>query len=234
MAAAARQFVDGAHRSVASQGRFRVALSGGSTAQLLHHHLAGSPYREQIPWSRLQLFWGDERCVPPGHAESNYGAALRNLIVPAGLHHGQIHRMAGERAPVQAAADYEREIRASFGLLPATPSPSLARFDLIVLGMGEDGHTASLFPRSTLLRETQRWVGAAYVPKVGMWRISLLPALINQAARVIFVVGGAEKAAALRRVSAGPYCPTELPAQLIAPVAGRVLWLVDRAAAQQL
>ncbi|MCW5852463.1 MAG: 6-phosphogluconolactonase [Anaerolineae bacterium] len=223
--AAAEYMVQLAHAAVMEQGRFSVALSGGSTPRALHAHLAAEPLRSDVDWGRVHVFWGDERCVPPDHPDSNYRMARETLLDHVPIPAGQVHRMPGELPPTEAAAAYEAELRSFFG---AAGEP---RFDLALLGMGDDGHTASLFPGTAALAETERWVAANWVEKLNTWRLTLTVPTINQAANVVFLVAGAGKADRLREVLRGPYQPTALPSQFIRPIAGRLAWFVDMAAA---
>jgi 6-phosphogluconolactonase len=224
-----------ARASVAERGRCTIALSGGSTPRRLFQLLVGRG-ADALPWRALDLWWGDERTVPPDHADSNYRMAREALIDPAaafGLAASQVHRMAGERADHDAAAaDYERALVAALGTPP--------RFDLVLLGMGPDGHTASLFPGSPALTQTTtpaRWVVANPVtsPLVHgtTTRLTLTAPAINAARHVRFLVGGADKAASLAQVLTGPRDPTHYPSQLIAPSDGDLVWFVDTAAAAQ-
>lgn len=230
--AAADEFVRCAVIAIRATGRFVVALAGGSTPAGLYALLATEAYARRVDWARVHVCWGDERCVPPDHPASNYRMARDALLDHVPVPDTHVHRMRGEDEPMQAAAAYERELRALFGtavgapqLTPGTP------FDLVLLGMGSDGHTASLFPGTAAVSEAERWVVAHYVAVQSMWRITLTPVLINAAADVIFLVAGRDKAPALRRVLEGPPAGDGLPAQVIAPRAGRVRWLVDASAA---
>ncbi len=225
--AAARHVVELCQAAISARGRFSIALSGGSTPRDLHLRLASPPLVDQVDWSRVHVFFGDERCVPPEDARSNYRMALETLLSTAPIPPQHIHRMRGELPPEIAAQDYEGELREFFDDEP----PSL---DLILLGMGDNGHTASLFPGLTAVHEQQRWVVAEYVDEVGMWRLTLTPVVLNLAREVLFLVAGAAKAAMLRRVLQGPYSPGELPAQVVRPRLGEVFWLVDAAAATEL
>ena len=189
--AAARHVVESAQAAVDARGAFSIALSGGSTPRELHLKLASPPLVEQVDWSRVHVFFGDERCVPPDDERSNYRMAEETLLNRVPIPRNQIHRMRGELPPEQAAEDYERELRDYFKDEPP-------RLDLILLGMGDNGHTASLFPGLTAVHEQQRWVVAEYVAEVSMWRITLTPVIINLAREVIFLVAGAAKADMLR------------------------------------
>jgi 6-phosphogluconolactonase len=211
--------------ATAAAGRFAVALAGGSTARAPYALLAdpGAPWREALPWATTHVFFGDERAVPPGHRESNYGMVRDALLAHVPIPASNVHRIRGEEDPEAAAREYEDELRAFFG-------PSL-RFDLVLLGMGADGHTASLFPGSGALDEATRLVVAPFVPAVNATRITLTLPALAAAARVVFLVSGASKAPALARVLAGGSGPEALPAARVRPRQGTVLWLVDRAAA---
>jgi 6-phosphogluconolactonase len=231
--AAADDLAGIARAAVAERGVCHIALSGGSTPRRLFQLLVQRG-PAALPWRQLALWWGDERTVPPDHPDSNYRMAREALIDPAaafGLLPAQVHRISGELAvPAAAAADYERALVAALGAPP--------RFDLVLLGMGPDGHTASLFPRSPALDETAHWVVANPVtsPLVHgtTTRITLTAPAINAARTVRFLVAGADKAAALAQVLAGPPDPTRYPSQRIAPETGDLVWLVDQAAASAL
>ncbi len=224
---AAERFAGSAETAVARAGRFTVALAGGSTPKGLYSVLAKEPYRTRIPWRHTHVFWGDERCVPTEHEESNYRMATETLLRHVPVPPMQIHRMRGEDAhPDQAAADYERVLKTTFGL----PAGGLPRFDLILLGMGADGHTASLFPGSPALRETTRLVVAPYVERRG-YRITLTLPALNEASRIFFLVSGQDKAAVLHSVLDAATREDRLPAGLVCPRGGSVSWFVDSAAA---
>jgi 6-phosphogluconolactonase len=229
---AARRVVAIAEEAVARCGRFTVALAGGSTPKRLYSLLAAEPYCARLPWRETHVFWGDERAVPPEHPDSNFGMARATLLSRVPIPANQIHRMQAERADLDAAAgEYEAEIAKVFEIRPTDEPPM---FDLILLGLGPDGHTASLFPHSHALQETTRWVAPNYIPELKANRLTLTAPILNRAAMILFLVSGGEKAAVLRAVLDGPPDPERLPAQLIRPVAGRLLWLVDQAAASRL
>ena len=228
---AAERFAGAAGEALARAGRFTVALAGGATPMLLYTLLATEPHRRHLPWRETHVFWGDERCVPPDHPESNYRMAhealLRHLPIPS----EQIHRMRGEDPdPERAAAEYAERLRTAF----PGQAGALPRLDLVLLGMGADGHTASLFPHTKAVREQQRWVMRNYVPKFQADRLTLTAPVINWGSTILFLVAGDDKAPALQEVLEGPADPERLPAQLIRPTAGRLVWLVDRAAAGRL
>ena len=228
--AAAGQFVHVASQAIAANGTFSVALSGGSTPRPVYSRLASEAFAKRVDWANVHVFWGDERCVPPDDPQSNYRMARDALLDAVPLPRENIHRIRGEDKPESAAAAYERELRTFFGTGPDGKTPATG-FDLIFLGMGDDGHTASLFPGSPAVRETVRWVSAQYVEAASMWRITLTPVIINAARNITFLVSGGDKAQRLRDVLEGPEQPEVLPAQAIKPVQGRLLWLVDEAAA---
>jgi 6-phosphogluconolactonase len=225
--AAARSVVERAQTAIDARGRFSIALSGGSTPRDLHLRLASPPLVDQVDWSRVHVFFGDERCVPPDDERSNYRLADETLLSRVPIPRDNIHRMRGELPPDEAAADYEAELRQFFGDEPP-------RLDLILLGMGDNGHTASLFPGLTAVHEQDRWVVAEYVAEVGMWRSTLTPVVLNLGRAVLFLVTGEPKATMLRRVLEGPYRPADLPAQVVRPIEGEAIWLVDASAAAQL
>ena len=221
-----------AEEAVARAGRFTIALSGGSTPKLLYSLLADEPYSTSLPWRKTHVFWGDERAVPPGDHDSNFGMAKATLLDRVPIPADRVHRMQAERDDLDLVArEYEAEIARSFGV-PAGAEPPA--FDLILLGLGPDGHTASLFPHTEAARERARWVVRNHVPKLKSDRLTLTPPILNQASAVLFLVAGTDKAPALQAVLEGPADPDRLPAQVIRPTAGRLIWLVDRAAASML
>jgi 6-phosphogluconolactonase len=225
--AAARLIVEQAQAAIDARGAFSIALSGGSTPRDLHRQLASPPLVNQVDWQHVHVFFGDERCVPPHDAQSNYHMAEDTLLGRVPIPAAQVHRMRGELPPEQAASDYETELKAFFKNDPP-------RIDVILLGMGDNGHTASLFPGLSAVHQQQRWVVAEDVKEVGMWRITLTPVVLNLGREVVFLVAGEGKANMLHRVLEGPYTPAELPAQIVRPSPGEVIWLVDAAAAAKL
>jgi 6-phosphogluconolactonase len=231
--ASAEQIADIAERAIATNGRFTIALSGGSTPRPVYALLATDEFSRRIDWSRVQVFWGDERCVPPNDPQSNYRMAKEALLEHVPLPEANIHRMHGEEDPTQAAAEYGRELQAVLGGDAEGGAPP-AGFDLILLGMGDNGHTASLFPGKTALHEEKRWVVAEYIEAVSMWRITFTPVLINAAATVTFLIAGTQKAEVLHQVLEGPYQPDVLPSQIVKPLHGQLVWLLDKAAASRL
>jgi 6-phosphogluconolactonase len=215
--------------AVAGRGRARIAISGGSTPKATFQLLAdpSQPWRNRMPWDSLDLYWVDERAVPPDHAESNYRMTREALLDHVPLRPEQIHRIEGELEPEVAASRYESELRSSFRLEGAQ-SP---RFDLVALGMGEDGHTASLFPHTQAIREMSRLVAANQVPRKNTWRITLTWPVIDHASSVFFLIAGADKAMILKEVLTGPRDPERLPSQLIWPASGILTLFLDKAAA---
>ncbi|MGH7169454.1 MAG: 6-phosphogluconolactonase, partial [Gemmataceae bacterium] len=190
--AAAHEWVRGVREAVASRGRFTVALSGGSTPKRLYQLLAAEPFRSQVDWSRVEIFWGDERCVPPDHADSNYHMANEAMLAHLPIPAEHIHRIEAERSDRDASArDYEAVLARVFGVAAGAEPPA---FDLILLGMGPDGHTASLFPHTKALDETKRWVVANPVPQLNTDRLTLTRPILNRAREVLFLVAGADKA----------------------------------------
>jgi 6-phosphogluconolactonase len=224
---AAAEFVDTAKKSRHDRGRFAVALSGGSTPRALYALLAAPGYKEEIFWPQVHLFWGDERCVPPDHADSNYRMVRESLLSKIQIPEANVHRMAGEKEPRVAAAEYERELIQFFQL----SNDELPRFDLILLGLGEDGHTASLFPGSDALKETRRLVVANYVAKFNAHRLTLTLPVLNHGAAVLFLITGAGKAAVVKEILTDGGDPSRFPAAQIQPTNGRLMWIVTEDAA---
>jgi len=225
---AAEFFADTVEAAVRRTGVFTVALSGGSTPKLMYQVLAGPDFRGRVAWPQGEYFWSDERCVPPEHSDSNYGLVERELLSKAPIPRERIHRMRGELEPERAAAEYEQELRRVFRMAP----PAFPRFELLLLGLGDDGHTASLFPGSPALNETTRLVAVNYVQKVNMHRLTLTFPVINAARNVMFLVSGAKKAPALRQVMRGG--GASVPAERVHPIDSKLIWFVDEAAAAQL
>jgi 6-phosphogluconolactonase len=230
--AAARQVADAVRQAVAERGQFALVLSGGNTPRRLYELLAAPPLRDEVDWPKVLFFWGDERPVPPDHPQSNYRMAREALLGPLGIREGQVRRMKGEAVNLAAAAlDYQNDISQALGN-PAHGEPPA--FDLVLLGMGADGHTASLFPATPALTETRQWVAANRVLKLDCTRLTMTPMLLNRARQVQFLVTGADKADALAEVLEGPLDVVRLPAQIIRPSAGKVDWFLDAAAAGKL
>jgi 6-phosphogluconolactonase len=230
--AAAEYFVQAVQASVEARGQARVDISGGSTPKVMLGLLADPalPYLDQTPWEKLQLFWVDERCVGPDDADSNYGMTQSAMLDKVPLPAANVHRMEGELDPEEAASRYESEIRNVFRLEGAqTPT-----FDLVLLGLGPDGHTASLFPHTEGIDEMARIVMANHVPQKDTWRLTLTWPVITQGREVAFLVEGKEKADIVKTVFAGPYKPEDYPAQLIRPASGKLTLLADAAAVADL
>jgi 6-phosphogluconolactonase len=227
----ARRIADLATETINAQGVFSIALSGGSTPGPVYEALASSPLAQQIEWPKVHIFWGDERCVEPADARSNYHMAKLALLDRVAIPLENIHRMKGEDEPHNAAEDYEVELRDFIGLEQTFLGAGL---DLVLLGLGDNGHTASIFPGLPALLEPERWILAQYVEVVGMWRLTMTPPAINAASNVWFVVSGAGKARVLQRVIEGPFEPEVLPAQTIKATSGNLVWLLDQPAASAL
>lgn len=229
---AAEEFSLRSRDAVSARGRFAAALSGGSTPRRVYALLGNeaAPFRREIPWERVHLFWGDERPVPPTDPESNYRMVRETLLSKVALPEGNVHRIAAELGPDVAAAAYEEELRRFFELAAG----EVPRFDLAFLGMGADGHTASLFPGSPALAVEDRLVVAARAPRLDSHRITLTLLVFNAAAAVIFLVCGAEKARTLAAVLDPASPPDAFPCQRIRPRDGDLIWLVDRPAAAAL
>jgi len=232
-AGAAELFAASASAAVEARGVARIAVSGGTTPKAMFALLAdqGAPYFARVSWAKLHLFWVDERCVGPTDAESNYRMTNEAMLSKVPLPAEQIHRIKGELDPEVAAKQYEAEIRAEFGLESKGADPV---FDLVLLGMGDDGHTASLFPHTAALHEEKRIVVANHVPQKETWRVTLTWPVINAGREVAFLIEGGAKTQVLHDVLLGPYDPETHPSQLIRPVSGNLEMLLDRAAAATL
>lgn len=229
---AAREFVRRARASVDASGSFKVALAGGSTPRRTYELLGQPPLSGQVYWEAVHIFFGDERSVPPDHHDSNFKTAHETLLSRVTVPEAQIHRMEGERQDLEkAATEYEATLAESFDLTVESGPP---RFDLVMLGMGEDGHTASLFPHTRALDEARAWVVANDVPQKATRRLTLTAPVLNAARCVMFTVAGDDKAEPLHAVLEGPRNPQQFPSQLIAPESGDLLWLIDQAAAARL
>ena len=226
---AAQHFVEAAEEAVGRKGRANIAISGGSTPKAAFRLMAdpGQPWRARVPWEKISLYWVDERTVPPTAAESNFRMTREALLDHVPLMPDQIHRMEGELEPEVAAARYEALLRNNFRLEGA----ECPRFDLIALGMGNDGHTASLFPHTEAIHTLGRLVTANHVPQMNTWRITLTWPVINQGSSVFFLIGGKDKAGILKEVLTGPRDPERLPSQLIWPSSGILTLFLDKDAA---
>jgi 6-phosphogluconolactonase len=225
--AAAALFIECAAASIAARGVFTMALSGGSTPKAMYESLARPANASRVEWSKVQLFWGDERCVPPDSVDSNYRMARETLLDNIDIPAANVHRMEGELEPAVAAQRYEDALRKVFGDV-------IPRFDLLLLGLGENGHIASLFPHQPVLDEQTHTVAGVWVEEVKMSRITFTLPVINAAALVLFVVAGARKAAVVHRVLESERDPVAIPAQAVSPLHGRVEWMLDAAAASKL
>jgi 6-phosphogluconolactonase len=225
--AAAEKFVEDAHDATINHVRFSVSLAGGNTPRRVYE-LLGTEFKDRVHWPNVYLFFGDERSVPPDHPDSNYRMVYTNLISRVPISAKNVRRIIGEGNPDESARLYENELKVFFA------GQTWPRFDLVFLGMGEDGHTASLFPGSDALKEESRWVVKTRMEQTGQDRVTLTAPVFNHAAHVVFLVTGKEKAERLAEVLRGPGDPDRLPAQMIAPVEGPPEWLVDGAAASKL
>ena len=221
----AKLIADAAREAISRTAGFSIALSGGSTPKPIYARLATEPYLSSIDWSKVRIYFGDERCVPPDLDQSNYRMARESLLSHVPIPEANIHRMRGEEDPETAAIAYGRLLKEHFGD---------GGLDLILLGMGPDGHTASLFPNTAALAETHHRSVANYVPQLSTWRITMTAPFINRAAIVSFVVQGSDKSDRIAQVIAGPRNERTLPSQLIKPDKGRLIWLLDLDAAGKL
>lgn len=225
---AASLFVTASRNAITEKMRFVVAISGGSTPRKLYGLLGSAEYSHQIDWHRVHFFWVDERCVPKDHEESNFKAAFDTLLSKVSIPVENIHRIRGEVDPEKATRDYENEIRVFFG------TSDWPVFDLVILGMGEDGHTASLFPGSKALEEKERWVVPVYLEKHKINRITLTLPVLNRATQILFLVSGRSKATILSEILVGNHKNDKYPAGLIHPALGDLIWLIDQEAADKL
>ena len=220
-------FIASARSAIEERGVFSIALSGGSTPKNVYAGLAEPDRQEGLGWANIHLFFGDERHVPPDHPDSNFLMVYNTLFEKVSIPAENVHRVKAEMEPRMAAFSYEDELRAFF-------SDEWPRFDLVLLGMGNDGHTASLFPKTAGLNEEQRWFIANPVSSQGDWRLTLTKHAINAARKVVVLVSGGSKAEMVSEVLTGTYDPLHKPIQLISPTAGEMIWLLDRAAASRL
>jgi len=225
--AAAEHFAALAQEAIINHGNFSVALAGGSTPRATYEILSTIEFAQKINWELVHVFWGDERLVPPDHQDSNYRMAYEAMLKVVPIPQENIHRVYGELKPHDAARNYAEAIGDFF-------DPRSASFDLILLGMGDDGHTASIFPETDAVFEESLNVLAHHIDKLESWRVTFTPRLINAAQNVTFLVSGERKARRLRQVLVGPYQPEILPSQVVRPSKGKLRWLVDEAAALHL
>ena len=210
-----------------NQDYFTLVLSGGGTPKLLFEKLASGEYKNKIDWKRVHIFWGDERAVPfdddRNNAKMAYDILINHIDVPS----GQVHIMRTDIEPKLAAEEYETILHQYF-------DKTSNSFDLVLLGMGDDGHTLSLFPGSPIIEEHEHWVNSVYNQQQKMYRITLMPVVVNKASNIVFMVDGAKKANILQRVIEGPYIPLKLPAQIVKPSNGELSWFLDKAVAKEL
>jgi 6-phosphogluconolactonase len=226
----ARHTLETGKAALAARGRFELALAGGSTPKAAYALLAQTPLRDELDWSKVRFFFGDERCVPPADEQSNYRMARLALLEPLGIASNAIFRMRGEDKPQAAARAYAEVLRRELEF----DDEDVPRFDLVMLGMGPDGHTASLFPGTDPLEDDALLVRAPYVAKFATHRLTLTPRVINAAREIAVATAGPTKTAALAAVLDGPFDPTTYPIQILGPRAGTLTWLVDEAAAAKL
>ena len=224
--AAAALFVETAHQAITQRGRFLVSLSGGKTPERLYRLLPQSPYRELVDWALMHVFWGDERCVPAEDLNSNYRTAHELLLGRVPVPVENIHRVRTELEPELAAQAYALQLRKS-----AQPPLDWPRFDLVLLGLGEDGHTASLFPGTRVVEGSASMAAKAPGQDQPGWRVTMTPAVFNTGRRVVFLVQGGSKSKVVASVLYGERQPEQLPAQLIRPVDGELIWMLDASAA---
>jgi 6-phosphogluconolactonase len=224
---AAHLLVEIANKAVNETGKFTIALCGGSSPRRLYEMLAAEPFKNQIAWEKTFIFWGDERFVPPDDPENNARMARKLLLNQVPVPSNQILPIPTAGRPQKAAENYASTLASVF-------DGDFPDFDLILLGLGENGHTASLFPEADVLKEQTRWTGTVYLGDKKQYRITLTTPAINHAKNIIFLVFGANKADILSKVLAGPYQPQKWPAQLIDPTTGALYWYIDEAAAKEL
>jgi len=223
--AVAKAFIEVGRQSIQKRGWFSTVLAGGSTPKAVYQLLGGC-LKGDLDWSKVFFFWGDERCVPADDPESNYRMAFESLLQFIPVPITNVFRMEGELEPKIAARNYQKALQSFLD--------GKERFDFVLLGMGEDGHTASLFPGTDAIMEKDDWVKAVYVKKLDAWRMTLTPPILNRSQQVVFMISGKSKAPALKDVLEGAYQPKEYPAQIIQPKDGRLTWMIDRAAATML
>jgi 6-phosphogluconolactonase len=214
--------------SIEKRGRFAVAISGGSTPRNMHRMLAEEPYLSDIPWQKTHIFWVDERCVPENDPASNFGLATEDFLDQVSISQNQIHPMPVETSPEKGAEIYQNKLLDFFHL----QNEEFPAFDLIFLGIGTDGHTASLFPGQSALNEMKRWVVAVKGGNPDVNRITLTLPVINRGKQIVFMISGKEKASVVKTALKG--IQSELPAQLVRPLKGTLIWLLDREAASLL
>jgi 6-phosphogluconolactonase len=214
------------NKAISERGVCSIALSGGETPRPVYRIMGSSPIKERIDWSRVHLFFTDERLVPPTDPQSNFGMINREFISHINISSRNIHRIAGEKKPELAAADYERELCEYF-------SNQNIRFDIVLLGLGEDGHTASIFPGTKVVQEEEALVAAVYIQSLSIWRVTLTYRSINSAREILFLVSGKKKRFIVQHILKTPAMREEYPAMLIQPVDGNILWMLDKDAAEE-
>jgi 6-phosphogluconolactonase len=222
--------------TVQTKGRFTWVLSGGNTPKTLYELLAASPYREKIPWEKLHIFWGDERAVPFDDPRNNAKMAYDNLLNQVPVPASQIHVMRTDIPPEESAVAYEKILQQYFPSANRTKTSTVGghTFDLVLLGMGEDGHTLSLFPGTEVVQEEKAWTRAYFLKAQDMYRITLTKSIVNLSAKVAFLATGPDKAKALEQVLEGPFNPDLYPSQVIRPLTGELHWFIDEKAASGL
>jgi 6-phosphogluconolactonase len=224
--AAARLIVHCAQRAAADRGQFTIALAGGHTPRRTYELLASKPLRDEAPWTSFHVFWGDERCVPPSDERSNERMARETWLDQVPIPRGQIHSIECANSPADGASNYEQHLRAALGLN--------GRLDLVLLGLGTDGHTASLFPRSSALSANDAWAAPVEFHNHEVNRVTMTAPVINRARSVLFLVAGAEKAGVVKAVIRDEADPQDLPARIVQPVDGDLRWYLDESAAADL
>ena len=228
---AAELILAAANTAVQQNGRFTIALAGGSTPKTLYSLLSSEPYFSVMPWDKTYIFFGDERCVPPDDKDSNFRMASESMLTKLALKPEQVHRIKAENPdPEKAAQEYEQLLTSFFGL----SSGQLPRFDVTLIGMGDEGHMLSLFPGTKALQDGGRLVRSNWIGKLYTWRVTVTAPVANNSGLVIFMVTKPDKALALKGVLEGPYEPEQLPSQLLQTTNGKTVWLVDTAAAEKL
>lgn len=223
-AAAAELFSERACQAVVEKGRCNIVLAGGETPRRTYELLAEEPYCHTIPWQNVHVYWSDERCVPSDHSLSNQFMTRQSLLAHVPIPEANIHPIAYEGSPEKAAEEYEKILQSTFGDQPP-------QFDLVFLGLGDNGHTASLFPDTDALDIKDQWVSHVYVAQQNLYRVTLTAPILNQAQATVFLVAGSAKAQVIKEVIEGPLDYKRLPAQLIQPVHGQLYWLLDHEAA---
>jgi len=227
---AAGTIVDLAQQAVSARGKFTIALSGGSTPKKLYELLASPAWQPRMPWAQTEFFWGDERYVPSTDSSSNFNMTNQAMLSKVSVPAAQVHRVLTEKDAQEAAALYEKEVR---NAVPAG-SDGMPQFDLVLLGLGTNGHMASLFPYQPALHEKTKLVIAEYIDEVKMTRLTFSAPLINSARQIMFVSLGPDKATVVRDVVLGVFDPERLPAQLVRPTHGKLTWILDPGSAEKL